>query len=151
MTGPKFFGTTLLLGSVTHLAGLTCLGATGDAPRFLFLLCAGVAPCAFFIKLAAEERVMCALVKDDFSQLHKTALLLSGRFGLLRRIRVACGFAGGVCFPALLALHGLPAGHGPDSSSRFGLVAAGILFCLAGELIERHLFFVAVQPTKMPG
>ena len=151
MTGPKFFGTTLLFGSVAQIAGLACLGAAGDAPRFLFLLCVAVVPCALFAKLAAEERVMHAFAKDDFSQLHKTALLLSGHFGLWRRIRVACGIAGGVCFPALLALHGLPAGPGPDSSLRLGLVAAGILFCLAGELIERWLFFAAVQPTKMPG
>lgn len=151
MTGPKFFGTALLFGSVAQIAGLFYLGATGDAPRFLFLLCAALALCAFLMKLAAEERVMRALAADDCSQLHKTALLLSGRFGLWRRIRIACGFAGGVCFPALLALHGLPAGPGPGSSSRFGLVAAGILFCLAGELIERWLFFATVQPAKMPG
>jgi Fe-S-cluster-containing dehydrogenase component/DMSO reductase anchor subunit len=148
-TGPKFFGTAFLLGSAGSL--LACLGAAGDAPRFLFLVCAALTACAFLVKLGAEERVMSALNKDDFSQLHKTALLLSGRFGLHRRIRVACGIAGGVCFPALLALHGLPAGLDPDSSSRFGLVAAGISLCLAGELIERWLFFVAVQPTKMPG
>ncbi|HTD88244.1 MAG TPA: DmsC/YnfH family molybdoenzyme membrane anchor subunit [Candidatus Binatia bacterium] len=151
MTGPKFFGATFLFGSVAQIAGLACLGAAGDAPRFLFLLCAALAACAFLLKLAAEERVMRALARDDFSQLHKTALLLSGRFGLWRRIRVACGIAGGVCFPALLALHGLPAGPGPDSSSRLGLVAAGIAFCFAGELIERWLFFAAVQPIKMPG
>jgi len=151
MTGPKFFGTALLLGSVAQIAGLFCLGASGDAPRFLLLLCGALATCAFLIKFASEERALRALDKDDFSQLHKTSLLLTERFGLWRRIRVACGVAGGVCFPALLALHGLPAGPGPDSSSRFGLVAAGILFCLAGELIERWLFFAAVQPAKMPG
>jgi formate dehydrogenase iron-sulfur subunit len=150
-TAPKFFGTTLMLGAVAQVAGLACLGATGDAPRFLFFVCAALTACGFFVKLAAEERVMRALAKEDFSQLHKTALLLNGRFGLHRRIRVACGIAGGVCFPALLALHGLPAGLAPDSSSRFGLVAAGILLCLVGELIERWLFFVAAQPTKMPG
>lgn len=148
-TIPKFFGTTLLLGSAGTL--LAFLGATGDAPRFLFLGCTALIVCAFALKLAAEAPVMRALNQDDFSQLHKTALLLDGPLGVFRRIRVACGFAGGVCFPALLALHGLPAGLSPDSSSRYGLVAAGIFFCLAGELIERWLFFAAVQPARMPG
>ena len=147
-TGPKFFATACLLGSVGSL--LACLGAAGDAPRFLLLVFAALTVCGFLVKLATEERVMRAFSNDDFSQLHKTALLLIGRFGLHRRVRVACGIAGGVCFPALLALHGLPAGPGPDFS-RFGLVAAGISLCLVGELIERWLFFVAVQPAKMPG
>jgi DMSO reductase anchor subunit len=144
MTGPKFFGSALLLGSAGSM--LACLGAVGAAPRFLFLICAALSVCGLLVKLGSEQRVLNALAKDDYSQLHRTALLLTERFGLQRRIRVACGIAGGVCFPALLAVHA-----SPDSSSRFGLVAAGILLCLAGEIIERWLFFAAVQPTKMPG
>jgi DMSO reductase anchor subunit len=141
MTGPKFFGTALILGSAGSM--LACLGAVGAAPSFLFVVCAVLLICASSIKLGACERVMRALSKDDFSPLHKTALLLSERFGLHRRLGVACGIAGGVCFPALLAVHA--------SSSRFGLVAAGILLSVAAELIERRLFFAAVQPAKMPG
>jgi formate dehydrogenase iron-sulfur subunit len=149
MTGPKFFGTTFLLGAAGSM--LASLGAVGAAPSFLLLLLVAVKVCGSFMKQGAENRAIDALSRDDFSELHKTALLLSERFGLHRRIRVACGIAGGVCFPALLAIHALPAGPGPDSSVRFGLVAAGILFSLAGELIERWLFFVTVQPAKMPG
>lgn len=138
-TVPKFFGTALLLGSAGSM--LACLGAVGAAPRFLFPVCAALMICGLFIKLAVE-RVSEDL--DDFSSLHKTALLLNGRFGIHKRLRVACGIAGGVCFPALVII-------APDSSVRVGLVAAGILFCFVGELIERWLFFVAVQPVKMPG
>jgi len=149
MTGPKFFGTTFLLGSAGSM--LAWLGAVGAAPSFLFLVLVATTICASLVKLGAERSVMNALDKDDYSELHKTALLLTQRFGIHRRVGVACGIAGGVCFPALLAVYALPAGPGPDSSSRLGLVAAGILFCLVAEIIERWLFFVAVQPTRMPG
>ena len=130
---------------------LAWLGAGGAAPSFLLLALVGARVCATFIKLRADQPVMDALERDDFGELHKSALLLDGRFGIHRRIRAACEIAGGVCFPALLAIHALPAGPGPDSSSRLGLVAAGILFTLAGEFIERWLFFAAVQPARMPG
>ena len=149
MTGPKFFGTTFLLGSAGSM--LTWLGVVGAAPSFLILFLIALRIMASFSKQAVVDRALDALPKDDFSALHKTALLLTGRLGLHRRIGVACGIAGGVCFPALLAIHALPAGLGPDSSSRLGLVAAGILFSFMAELIERWLFFAAVQPTKMPG
>lgn len=130
---------------------LAMLGVVGATPSFLLLMLIALRITASFIKQGVENRALDALPRDDFSELHKSALLLTERFGLHRRIGVACGIAGGVCFPALLAIHALPAGPGPDSSSRFGLVAAGILFSVAGELIERWLFFAAVQPSKMPG
>ena len=149
MTGPKFFGTTFLLGAAGSM--LACLGAVGAAPSFLLLALVVVRMCGCFVKLRAEKPVMSARDRDDFSELHKSALLLSGRFGIHGRIRVACGIAGGVCFPALLAIHALPAGSDPDSSLRLGLVAAGIPLSLTAEFIERWLFFAAVQPTKMPG
>jgi DMSO reductase anchor subunit len=47
-----------------------------------------------------------------------------------------------------VAIHG-----GPDVSPAFllGLSVAAALLVLAGELVERHLFFVAASAPRMPG
>ena len=140
----KFFGTTALLGAATGLLVFAC--ASPPAP-FLsalaaFTFIAGVA------KLAVELPIFRRLEVEDFSPLHKTALLLGGQFGLLHRCRVACGVIGGATLPALLTLQTLTK---TPSWIVIGEAAAIFALCLAGELIERRLFFVAVQPVKMPG
>ena len=66
--------------------------------------------------------------------------------------RFAAGLLGGLAMPALLLLSRLPSSpeHGQDLV--FG-VLVGMLFvaCLAGELLERYLFFAAAASPKMPG
>ena len=57
--------------------------------------------------------------------------------------------AGGVLLPILLALQFKAGGFGQpvlvaEASLALGLVSLG-------ELLERFLFFVTVQPVKMPG
>jgi Fe-S-cluster-containing dehydrogenase component/DMSO reductase anchor subunit len=73
--------------------------------------------------------------------LKKSALLLNGPFGPLARARVMCAIMGGVVLPVMM-LVGAPI---------VGLAALAFGFCLVGELIERHLFFVAEVAPKMPG
>ena len=73
--------------------------------------------------------------------LNKTALLLNGPFGRLSRVRVMCAIVGGVVLPVTM-LAGAPF---------VGLAALAFVLCLVGELIERHLFFVAEVAPKMPG
>jgi DMSO reductase anchor subunit len=141
----RFFGTTALLGTATSLLVLTLA-----SPSFLVLpVLAGLTFCAGTMKLAVELPIFRRLEIEDFSPLYKTALLLDGRLGLLHRWRMACGISGGVALPALLALQTLT----PTTPSWLviGEAASTLALCLAGELIERRLFFVAVQPVKMPG
>jgi len=144
-SGGKFFGTTALLGSALGLLIFAC--ASLSAP-FLSAL-AGFTFIAGVAKLAVELPIFRRLEIEDYSPLYKTALLLDGQLGLLHRCRVACGVIGGVALPALLTLQTLT----PDAPSwlAIGEAASIFAFCLAGELIERRLFFVAVQPVKMPG
>jgi hypothetical protein len=55
--------------------------------------------------------------------------------------RFVCGLLGGITLPALLLFGVIPP-----------VIAMGILpVSLAGELLERYLFFRAVVPLKMPG
>ena len=137
MTFGKFFGSVLTLGGV----GALFVGAF-SAVAFLALIF-GVA-----VKLASENRIYQFLVDDQspsLAALNKTALLLAGRFGLQSRIRVACALAGGIVLPALMVAGAV------REQSRPAVAAMAFALCLAGELIERHLFFVAEVAPKMPG
>ncbi len=146
----KFFGSTLLLGAAGTL-WFIIVHARFSTP-LLGPALAGLVPLTAMFKLAVEHRMVRHLPDDDFSPLHKSALLLTGRFGLLNRCRMACGIVGAVLLPGLLAVEMFS--PGPNfSSTQFLSAQAALLciLCLAGELIERWLFFTAVQPVKMPG
>ena len=144
-SGPKFLGTTALLGVTTTL--LIASAASASNPFLPTLAAFGVL--FGMLKLASELPIFRALEVEDYSPLHKTALMLTGQFALLHRCRMALGIVGGVALPALLALQLTRAAATP------WLLIAGsaviVALCLVGELIERRLFFVAVQPIQMPG
>jgi DMSO reductase anchor subunit len=113
---------------------------------------AAIVALAATFKFGIELRVLRRVADDDFSPLHKTALLHTERFGLVNRCRLAGGLAGAICGPALLVLRLSAAGPGAVPSPALTWLAA-LLFalCLAGEFIERRLFFTTVQPVRMPG
>ena len=137
MTVGKFFGTTLLLGG----AGALLLSRPA-LPGFALAVILGTA-----IKLAAENRIFRFLVDEQsphLTALNKSALLLAGRFGLLARVRALCAVAGGIALPALMIV-------GIGSAFQTAPAATAFALCLTGELIERHLFFVAEVAPKMPG
>jgi formate dehydrogenase iron-sulfur subunit len=146
-TVSKFFGTTFVLGA---LGTLLVLLATG-APIAAVQVVAGMAAVAGACKLASDQRVLRHLPDDDFSPLHKTALLLSERFGRWNRTRAAGTVLGGIGLPALIALQlaTQPPAHGTTVMLVEAVLALAL--CLGGELIERALFFITVQPLKMPG
>ena len=127
----KFFGTVLLLGAATALvfSGLAILAA------FIFVAAAA--------KLAFEHRLFRRLLDEETpgqEPLSKTARLLAGELGIFTRTRIACGLIGGVVLPALYLLT-------PDTT----LAVTALALCIAGELLERYLFFTAVVTRKMPG
>lgn len=132
-TAPRFFGTAVILG----LAG--ALTAPG-APRTLgFILAA-----ATLLKLAFEARAV-APIKEEDDGLHpparQTARLLTGPLLPANTLRVVCALLGGMLLPFMVAAGAAPA------------VAAwpALGLALVGELIERYLFFRAVDAPKMPG
>ncbi len=135
MTFGKFFGSTILLGGAAGLVMAPSLppGKAG------WLVLAGIV-----VKVVWESRIFRFLVDEQspsLTALNKTVLLLTGPLGLLFRLRVACAVAGGVALSAL-ALNG-------HAGITWPMATLG--FALAGELIERHLFFVAEVAPKMPG
>ena len=142
----KFFGTVLVLGAAGALTLRAFVQPVLD-PWSSAL--AGGLWIGTLAKLGIERRINSHFVDEDtypLTPLNKTARLLAGKLGLVARIRMACGIAGGLALPTLLVLSA--AGSG-TLNARGSLLMLSL--CLTGELLERYLFFAAVVPEKMPG
>ncbi|HEX5221745.1 MAG TPA: DmsC/YnfH family molybdoenzyme membrane anchor subunit, partial [Verrucomicrobiae bacterium] len=139
---PKFFGTTLLLGTATTMAVVSFTKPNSSAPvaSAIVVLVATVA------KLAVERCIFTHLVDEETAAqtpLNKTARLLNGELNGLVRGRIALGVIGGAVLP-LIAV-------GQTASVISWLAVVAAVVCVAGEFIERYLFFTAVVTQKMPG
>ena len=115
------------------------------------LLCRGLIA-ATAAKLLFEAMLFRHLAARSTTSLKRTALLMTGALSNVTLARFAAGLLGGLAMPALLLVSRVPmrAEHGQDVVF---LVLVGMLFvaCLAGELLERYLFFAAVASPRMPG
>jgi DMSO reductase anchor subunit len=138
----RFFSSMILLGS----AGASCASAFSSAndKAFTFTLII-----ASVLKLSREQSFL-RLCPDD-ADLNdeipatlraRSAFLIRFRAGLVLRLRLACGWLGGVACPLLSLLSPL------DLQA---LTFTSVLLCLAGELAERFLFFRATAISRMPG
>jgi DMSO reductase anchor subunit len=147
ITALKFTGTTLLLGPATILLTMgtqamlmPSVVAASAFTQIVRLLCCWLILITA-IKLAWESSVFLHLRTRKWTNMKRTALLMLGPLKWMTIARFACGAIGGIALP-LAAWNGF-----------FNLpIAAGIaLLPLLGELLERHQFFTAVIPPKMPG
>ena len=146
--GIKFAGTAVVLGLATALACLagTMIGPINRAtsPHALSAIACFLAV-ASILKLwfeAGDRR------EPDWSTpLGQTARLLRGPLKRVFGCRRFLGVTGGLVLPALAVVGAIGRDGGVASSSAFLALAA----CLAGELLERSLFFTAVAKRKMPG
>jgi DMSO reductase anchor subunit len=146
LTGIKFFSTTVVLGCATVL--LASIAAPGAAaflatPAFRVLL--GVLAAAATAKLGGELYLLGHARDQRHSPLKHVALLLTGELRGRTAARFAAGALGGLLLPGMLW------GATARSPAVLAGGAAMFLACLAGELLERHLFFVASPASKMPG
>jgi len=146
-TAPKFAGTTLVLGPATILLTMTLQSvfapaiAAQSAFRDIVVLLCGFLAIAMTVKLLWELTIFNYVKDREWTDMKRTALLMSGPLKLATIPRFICGAIGGVVLPALVAFNLLPP-----------VFAMGILpFSLLGELLERYLFFAAAIPHKMPG
>jgi formate dehydrogenase iron-sulfur subunit len=147
MTSLKFLGTTLVLGPATILfsmvfqSGFTPAIASQPLYHQIVSLLCGFIGAFTTAKLVWELAVFAHLRDAGWTNMKRTALLMSGELKRAATARFILGALGGIVLP-LLGLFGVcNAG-----------TAIGILGCLlAGELLERYLFFTAVIPPKMPG
>jgi Fe-S-cluster-containing dehydrogenase component/DMSO reductase anchor subunit len=128
----RFFGTAGVVGPVLAVA------AGAPAGGWLGAACVGV----LGLKLAAELAVYRQADDAVWTPLRRTAALLAGPLRHRAAARLALALLG-----AAFTLLGLA-----DEGMGRGLIAGfGTALLLAAELIERHLFFTAVSPERMPG
>lgn len=151
LTSGKFY----LSGALTGVAGLLVLMAGFDASgalaslglfHHLALGLTVALPFALIAKLGSEAGIHRHLDDQDANPLKKAALLLRGDLRLQNLWRFNAGLAGGFLLPVLWLYRGY-AGTGADAA----FAAAALALILAGECLERYLFFAACVPPRMPG
>jgi Fe-S-cluster-containing dehydrogenase component/DMSO reductase anchor subunit len=102
-------------------------------------------------KLAWEGAAFRHLWLRKMTPLKRSALLMTGDLSNVTLARFALGLLGGVILPTMLAADATTPSH--DIGLVQFVVITGLLFaaCLAGELLERYLFFAACAAPQMPG
>ncbi len=149
LTTIKFILTTVILGSATTLLSAAVLRFISPE---ISLLNIGKIFCEMIClntiaKLIIESTIFLHLLeRNGLSFFKKTAILLSGPLKIPTRWRFACGIVGGILLPFIFLQMSIEAG-------RVFVILSLLIFAisLAGELLERYLFFKAVVPLKMPG
>jgi DMSO reductase anchor subunit/ferredoxin len=148
--GWKFAGTALVLGPAAALAwlGAGTAGPSGQADgrsAELFAVVAAALAVASLAKLALEARDRRG--EGDEGPLGQTARLLRGPLKRVVGLRRFLGVAGGVVLPALAVVGA--AGRDPGVTATASALAFAT--AVAGEFLERCLFFTAVSKPRMPG
>ncbi|MEQ9069607.1 MAG: molybdopterin oxidoreductase, partial [Gimesia chilikensis] len=100
------------------------------------------------LKLGFEASIFRYLLRRQNSPLKRSALLMSGELSSVTLARFACGILGGILMPLfLLNQQTQPV----QNLTLFLIVSILFIACLAGEHLERYLFFSAVAAPRMPG
>jgi hypothetical protein len=154
--GVRFTLTAALLGVAA--TWLSVLIATVVSPstelaavvrRYGPLLCRALIALTM-AKLAWEALIFRHLLLGRMTPLKRSAVLLTHELSSVALARFALGLLGGVLMPLFL-LSQLPT---LSSANLVQFTATtGLLFvaCVAGELLERYLFFTACAAPRMPG
>ena len=157
----RFFGTAVVLGSLGLMLCVLAWAffapaavlASPEAYYDISALLCGFAVISILAKLRGGGGALGPLREEQSSTLKRSALLLAGPLNGIRRTRQALGVIGGVMMP--LAILGVFSTVGFTSATSTGLAMAlasvGFGLSLAGEFLERHLFFRAEASRAMPG
>ncbi len=157
-TSIRFLSTTLLLGAATVLLTslLAALPSVAHAPREIVARCAErlcyIVMLVTSGKLLFEALLLVHLRRQQTTPLKRSAMLMVGRLAKPTLLRFLLGALGGFVIPALLVVSQTFRTE-IASNSVMPCVAVSVLFAasLAGEILERYLFFTAVVAPKMPG
>ena len=154
LTATRFVLTTALLGIAATWVTLLALAVINNGPVTRLLVRRGDLVCQALMivavtKLAFEASIFRHLLRKQTTPLKRSALLMTGPLVRWTQARFALGLIGGVLMPAVLRT--LIGDVAPSSPSMLATSAALFVACLAGELLERYLFFAAVAAPRMPG
>jgi hypothetical protein len=156
----KFVLTAAVLGSATILVLQTLRpgGLAEEYNPFVDLLSvrlwANLLMMATLCKLISEAVVFRHIRSDDPQGQGGSARLLVGVLAPWFGARIACALIGGLLLPAVLVRLSDGTGANADLlTAPTGFLVAVVLWglCLAGELLERTLFFKAALRFRMPG
>lgn len=158
-SGLKFVLTSAVLGLAAFWLSLVLVALMDDSLSLGELvrqigpaLCRAIIVGAT-IKLVYDAAVFRHLPGARLTSLKRSARLMVGPLSNITIARFACGLLGGVMMPLFL-LDMTDAGVAPQAGASVSqAVAIATLFvaCLAGELLERYLFFAACAAPRMPG
>lgn len=155
--GMRFLLTSALLGVAVVWFSLLLLALASPSQEWIELVdCHGVELCMALILISAskllwEASIFRHLLPRRMTSIKRSALLMAGDLSNFTLGRFAAGALGGLLMPAMLL------GKSNSVSSDNGLlqfvVTTGMLCaaCLAGELLERYIFFTACAAPRMPG
>lgn len=152
LTSAKF----LLSGALTGAAGLLALIACSANSaavsavipfKDLALSLSIAIPFLFVAKLACEARIHRHIDDQDANPLKKAALLLRGDLRFVHAWRFNAGLLGGLVLPVFWLYRGFTGTGSFDPVMSLIVLAA----LVAGECLERYLFFTACVPPRMPG
>jgi Fe-S-cluster-containing dehydrogenase component/DMSO reductase anchor subunit len=158
LTSRKFFLSGALTGTAGLLAVVAGYHAFGHGPASDPAYAAGglhrlmlgmivALPIGLIAKLASEAGIHKHLDDQEANPLKKAALLLRGELRMAHTWRFNGGLAGGFLLPVLWLYHGCAGAGAADTL--FSLACLALI--LAGECLERYLFFTACVPPRMPG
>jgi formate dehydrogenase iron-sulfur subunit len=109
-----------------------------------------IAACVF--KLLHELSIFSHLRLSQSSDLKRTARLMSGELARLTQLRFLFGAVGGLALPFWLSVFVEPGAARLELGMAPLVISALTALCLiAGEFVERSLFFMAAASPKMPG
>jgi formate dehydrogenase iron-sulfur subunit len=146
----KFFGTAAMLGTGTIASATLFAGYwTNDATVFavgtrLMPWLIGVTA----VKLTYEASVFRHLWDKQQGDLKRSAMLMRTPLLTLTQCRFALGILGGFILP--LAVRSLATGDGIGAAP-FLVAVVSLVTLMAGELLERTLYFSAMSAPRMPG
>jgi hypothetical protein len=101
-------------------------------------------------KLSREAAIFRELAPGSPADLQRTAKIMLGPLEKWTLARGAAGIAGGVLLPLAVVLLGTLA-EAPAGPASMALALLGWALVLAGEYLERELFFRAASAPRMPG
>jgi DMSO reductase anchor subunit len=138
----KFFGTTLLLGAAMVLAVGSWTSGHSQSSEQVSRALVFVVFAVNAIKVMRELTLLLHFRDARQSTGKRMALVMLGDLRTATNMRFALAAVGGLVLPALVWQTGFE-----------GRAASTIMFVLllAGELIERYLFFRAAPASRMPG
>ena len=156
-TATRFVLTSIVLGIAASWLSILLLSQFGESSKADELtrqaggLLARGLMLVMAVKLGFEAAVFRHLLARQNTSLQRSARLMIDELSNCSIARFACGFLGGIAMTGFLVSRGEDPGDGLGDPTL--LVCGSMLFvaCLAGELLERFLFFAAVAPRRMPG